>query len=133
MVVVPTATSVATPLVPLTVAMATLLLEYVMAPVPPPPVAALVTVLPATPETGPACAKAIVCGCGGGGGAGVLPPPPPPPHPVTSTAQRIATNDAVRPPDITRLTRTPTLLRLTVVAQPTLAYHRCEISFTRSP
>src|SRR5262245_25740760 len=82
MVVVPVATSVATPLVLLTVATPRLLLEYVMMPVPAPPDAVSATVAPTAPLRGPACPKPIVCGCGV-----LLPPPPPPPPPPHALAR----------------------------------------------
>jgi hypothetical protein len=47
--------------VELTVPTVVLLLTYVIAPVPWPPDAAFVTVVPTAPDIGPAFAKAIVC------------------------------------------------------------------------
>ena len=68
---------------PLTVATPVLPLEYVMAPVPAPPDAALVNgASPNVLAIGPASANAIVWATGGGGGGGgdgaFLPPPPQP-------------------------------------------------------
>ena len=79
--VLPAAITVTAPESAPTVATAGLLLEYVMAPVPAPPEAALVKAAsPTVLAMGPVVAKAMVCatggGGGGGGGGGELPPPP---------------------------------------------------------
>src|SRR5688500_12126746 len=86
MVAVPVPTSVATPVVEFTVATVAEPLAYVTAPVPAPPEATFVTVVPTAPVTGPPVAKAIVWGCGGGCCGG---PPPPPPHALTNSASDI--------------------------------------------
>jgi hypothetical protein len=84
----PVATKVTCP-VASTVATAVLSLEYVMAPVPAPPEAALVNgASPKVLAIGPALAKEIVCADGDGGGGGgvdLLDPPPPPPQPASSS------------------------------------------------